>query len=115
MSLSTTTTILLTTTSIIVAIVSIAIYYYKSKRHIFSVLETIYLDDLDEYYYVRCRGDWYMKKGKKNSKLNDFIPKHEWLRIKKIHELNLIEKEFNGIGIINYTKKQYKIAFSWTV
>ena len=53
-----------------------------------------------------------MKKGKKNSKLNDFIPKHEWLRIKKIHELNLIEKEFNGIGIINYTKKQYKILIN---
>jgi hypothetical protein len=49
-----------------------------------------------------------MKIGKKNSKLNDFIPKHEWLRIKTIHELNIKEKEYNGIGFFNYIKKVYR-------
>lgn len=93
---------------IVVVIISSIIYYHIRRSHIFTELERIVLDDLDEYFYVRCRGDWYMKRGKKNSKLNDFIPKHEWLRIKKIHELNLLEKEYNGIGFFNYIKKVYR-------
>jgi hypothetical protein len=49
-----------------------------------------------------------MKRGKKNSNLNDFMSKYEWLRIKKIHELNLKEREYNGIGFLNYIKKLYR-------
>jgi hypothetical protein len=93
---------------IVVVIISSIIYYHIRRSYIFTELERIVLDDLDEYYYIHSRGGWYMKIGKKNSKLNDFIPKHEWLRIKTIHELNIKEKEYNGIGFFNYIKKVYR-------
>jgi hypothetical protein len=93
---------------ILVVVISSIIYYHIRRSHIFTELERIVLDDLDEYFYVHCRGGWYMKRGKKNSNLNDFMSKYEWLRIKKIHELNLKEREYNGIGFLNYIKKLYR-------
>ena len=82
-----------TTTFIVITLLLIAYKYYSSYN---NIIETIYLDDLDEFYYRKYRGNWFMKIHKKDKSKNDFINRYEYERIKTIKKHIELEKSYKN-------------------